>query len=46
MAGIENPAEAMPNVVRWLVQHGYSDDDIARAVGVNAMRVLDKAWWK
>jgi len=46
VAGIENPAEAMPNVVRWLVQHGYSDDDIAKAVGVNAMRVLDKAWWK
>jgi microsomal dipeptidase-like Zn-dependent dipeptidase len=46
VAGIENPAEAMPNVVRWLVQHGYSDDDIARAVGGNAMRVLDKVWWK
>jgi membrane dipeptidase len=46
VAGIENPAEAMPNIVRWLVQHGYSDEDIARAVGGNAMRVLDKAWWK
>src|ERR671932_679573 len=27
--GIENPAEAFPNIVRWLVKHSYSDADIA-----------------
>ena len=42
--GIENPAEAFPNIVRWLVTHGYSDDDIAKAIGGNVMRVLDEVW--
>jgi membrane dipeptidase len=42
--GIENPAEAFPNIVRWLVTHGYSDDDIAKVVGGNIMRVLDEVW--
>ena len=44
--GIENPAEAFPNIVRWLVAHGYSDDDIARAIGGNVMRVLEEVWWR
>jgi membrane dipeptidase len=44
--GIENPAEAFPNIVRWLVTHGYSDDDIAKVLGGNIMRVLETAWWK
>src|SRR4051812_43644565 len=43
---IENPAEAFPNIVRWLVKHGYSDADIARVVGGNIMRVLEEVWWK
>lgn len=42
--GLENPAEAFPNIVRWMVAHGYSDDDIAKAVGGNVMRVLDQVW--
>jgi membrane dipeptidase len=42
--GIENPAEAFPNIVRWLVSHGYSDGDIAKAIGGNIMRVLDEVW--
>jgi membrane dipeptidase len=46
VAGIENPAEAFPNIVRWLVKHGYSDEDIAKAIGGNAMRVLEQAWWR
>ena len=46
VAGIENPTEAFPNIVRWLVKHGYSDDDIAKVIGGNAMRVLDKVWWR
>ena len=44
--GIENPAEAVPNIVRWLVKHGYSDADIAKVVGGNIMRVLEQVWWK
>ncbi len=44
--GIENPAEAFPNIVRWLVSHGYSDGDIAKVVGGNVMRVLREAWWR
>jgi len=44
--GIENPAEAFPNIVRWLVSHGYSDDDIAKSIGGNVMRVLEEVWWR
>lgn len=44
--GLENPAEAFPNIVRWLVTHGYSDEDIAKAVGGNVMRVLKEAWYR
>lgn len=44
--GIENPAEAFPNIVRWLVKHGYSDEDIGKAVGGNVMRVLKAAWYR
>ncbi len=46
VAGIENPAEAFPNIVRWLVGHGYSDEDIAKVLGGNIMRVLEAVWWK
>jgi len=42
--GIENPAEAFPNIVRWLVTHGYSDDEIGKVLGGNIMRVLDQVW--
>lgn len=44
VAGIENPGEAFPNIVRWLVKHGYSDTDIAKAIGGNVMRVLEEVW--
>ena len=42
--GMENPAECVPNIVRWLVGHGYSDGDIAKAVGGNVLRVLREVW--
>lgn len=44
--GIENPAEAFPNIVRWLVKHDYSDGDIGKAIGGNVMRVLEEAWFR
>ena len=44
--GIENPAEEFPNIVRWLVKHKHSDEDIRKALGGNIMRVLKEVWWK
>lgn len=44
--GVENPAEEFPNIVRWLVKHNYSDDDIRKVLGGNIMRVLHEVWWK
>jgi len=42
--GLENPTEGSHNIVRWLVQHGYSDDDIAKVMGGNAIRLLQDVW--
>jgi membrane dipeptidase len=42
--GLENPTEASHNILRWLVKKGYSDEDIAKAVGGNALRVLRGVW--
>lgn len=44
--GVENPTEAMPNIVKWLVQHGYSNEDIAKAAGGNVIQALQKIWMK
>lgn len=44
--GLENPAEAFPNIVRWLVKHRYSDEDIAKVTGGNVLRVLDQTWYR
>lgn len=38
--GLENPTEASHNIIRWLVKHGYSDEDIAKVAGGNAIRAL------
>jgi membrane dipeptidase len=42
--GMENPGEAMRNGIRWLVTHGYSDDDVRKIAGGNALRVLKETW--
>jgi membrane dipeptidase len=44
--GLENPKEAYPNVVRWLVNKGYSRDDISKVMGENIIRVLKETWVK
>jgi membrane dipeptidase len=41
--GLENISE-YPNVVRWLVGHGYSDDDVATAIGGSTLRALREVW--
>ena len=41
--GLENIGE-FPNIVRWLVRHGYADDEIVKAIGGNTLRVLEAAW--
>jgi len=42
--GLENPTEGSYNIVRWLVKHGYSDEDIEKAMGGNALRLLREVW--
>jgi membrane dipeptidase len=44
VAGIENPTEALPNVTRWLVAHGYADEDIRKVLGENVVRALRAVW--
>jgi membrane dipeptidase len=42
--GLENPTEGSKNIVRWLVKHGYSDDDIEKVMGGNALRLVGQVW--
>ena len=42
--GMENPTEGYNNITRWLVKHGYSDDDIQKVIGGNVLRVLQQVW--
>ncbi len=42
--GLENPTEGSHNIMRWLVKHGYTDEDIAKAMGGNAIRLLRQVW--
>ena len=42
--GLENPTEGSYNIVRWLVREGYSDEDIIKVMGGNAIRVLKEVW--
>jgi len=42
--GMENPTESIQNILRWLVKHGYSDSEIAKIMGENALRLLREAW--
>jgi membrane dipeptidase len=41
--GLENPNEFV-NVARWMIKHGYSDNEIAKIVGLNAIKLLEKVW--
>ena len=43
--GMENPTEGYNNIVRWLVKHGYSDEEIGKVIGENVLRVLQDVWY-
>jgi membrane dipeptidase len=43
VVGLENIGD-YPNIVRWLVKHGYTDTDIAKVTGGNTLRVLRHVW--
>lgn len=42
--GFENPTETSWNIIRYLVKKGYSDADIEKVIGGNALRVLSEVW--
>ncbi|MFX0204959.1 MAG: dipeptidase [Candidatus Hodarchaeota archaeon] len=42
--GMENPTECLHNVTRWLIKHGYSDHEITKIIGGNALRLLKQVW--
>ncbi len=42
--GLENPTEGSYNLLRWLVKHGWSDDEIEKLIGGNALRLLEHVW--
>ena len=41
--GLENPNEFI-NIIRWMIKHGYSDTEIAKIVGGNIVKLLEKVW--
>jgi len=41
--GLENPNEYV-NIARWMILHGYSDGEIQKVVGQNALRLLGEVW--
>ena len=42
--GLENPAECFTSIASWLVCHDYSDAEIVKVLGGNALRVLEEVW--
>lgn len=41
--GLENPSE-YPNIVRWLVAHNYSDEQIGKVLGENILKAMASVW--
>ena len=42
--GLENPSEAFHNIAAWLVRDGFSDEEIGKVLGGNALRALTAVW--
>lgn len=43
--GMENPTEGSKNTLRYLVKAGYTDEEIAKVMGGNTLRVLNEVWY-
>jgi membrane dipeptidase len=41
--GLENPNEFV-KIIRWMITHGYTDEEIEKIIGGNAIRLLEKVW--
>ncbi len=41
---LENPTEASWNIPRWLIKHGYTQEEIGKVIGGNTIRVLEQVW--
>jgi membrane dipeptidase len=41
--GLENPNE-FTNIVRWMIKHGYNDQEITKIIGGNAINLLENVW--
>jgi membrane dipeptidase len=41
--GLENPNEFI-NIPRSMIKHGYSDIEISKVIGLNALKMLEKVW--
>ena len=41
--GLENPNEFV-NIARWMIKHGYTDDEIAKIMGKNALKLFEHVW--
>jgi len=41
--GLENPNDFV-NIPRWMIKNGYSDGEISKIIGLNALRILEKVW--
>ncbi|MFP3952418.1 MAG: dipeptidase [Candidatus Bathyarchaeia archaeon] len=41
--GLENPNELV-NVIRWMIKHGYSDEEISKVMGLNVIDLLKQVW--
>ncbi len=41
--GLENPNDFV-NIARWMIKHGYTDEETAKIMGKNAMRLLRDVW--
>ena len=41
--GLENPNDFV-NIPRWMIKNGYSDREISKIIGLNALKLLEKVW--
>jgi microsomal dipeptidase-like Zn-dependent dipeptidase len=32
--------------MRWMIKHGYGDDEVQKVIGSNAMNLLESVWFQ